>query len=351
MLFVNGAAVAAEAVETPQPCAEDAGSEAPALAAVSAAVSAAGGSCIRIFVAGAVTHVGKTTVCLSLLMALRRAGLKAAELAYIKPATQCEAPDLLAKWCAMEGVEHVAGESAPLVFYPGFTRSFLAGEQGTSAQWIERIGAHLDRLAEGRRVLIVDGVGFPSVGSIVGVDNADVAKAALAPVLLVCKSGVGAAVDSFSLNRSYFVAKGVPVLGAVFNFGDLEGFNSWDKCAENIALWFKMGGRRERYYGVVPMVEQLDGLRERVKDAEDDQLLQMAEVNASHFAAHVDLATIFADAAADPWCRRLGRAVPAAAPAAKLPPATTQPKAEAFKPASRETVAAQAKASGAKGGG
>ncbi len=34
--------------------------------------------------------------------------------------------------------------------------------------------------------LIIDGVGFPSVGSIVGVDNADVAKAAKAPVLLVC---------------------------------------------------------------------------------------------------------------------------------------------------------------------
>ena len=34
--------------------------------------------------------------------------------------------------------------------------------------------------------LIVDGVGFPSVGSIVGVDNADVAKVARAPVLLVC---------------------------------------------------------------------------------------------------------------------------------------------------------------------
>lgn len=46
---------------------------------------------------------------------------------------------------------------------------------GTSTAF-HRIGAEL----------IIDGVGFPSVGSIVGVDNADVAKAAKAPVLLVC---------------------------------------------------------------------------------------------------------------------------------------------------------------------
>lgn len=62
-------------------------------------------------------------------------------------------------------------------------------------------------VSRGRRVLIVDGVGFPAVGSIVGVDNADVAKAARAPVLLVCKSGVGGAIDSFNLNCCYFASK------------------------------------------------------------------------------------------------------------------------------------------------
>ena len=36
------------------------------------------------------------------------------------------------------GIEYVAGEEAPLVFYSGFTRSFLAGEQGTSAQWLQK---------------------------------------------------------------------------------------------------------------------------------------------------------------------------------------------------------------------
>ncbi|CAK8987085.1 unnamed protein product [Durusdinium trenchii] len=135
-------------------------------------------------------------------------------------------------------IEHVAGENAPLVFYSGFTRSFLAGEQGTSAEWLQKIQQKVAAMSEGRRVLIIDGVGFPSVGSIVGVDNADVAKAAKAPVLLVCASTAGSAVDSFSLNASYFVAKGVPVLGALFNLGDADGFYSWDKCAKSIEAWF-----------------------------------------------------------------------------------------------------------------
>ncbi|CAK8986431.1 unnamed protein product [Durusdinium trenchii] len=228
--------------------------------------------CVRVFVAGAVTHVGKTSVCLGLLAALRNSGLKASELGYIKPATQCEAPDLLSKWCASEGIEHVAGENAPLVFYSGFTRSFLAGEQGTSAEWLQKIQQKVAAMSEGRRVLIIDGVGFPSVGSIVGVDNADVAKAAKAPVLLVCKSGVGSAVDSFSLNASYFVAKGVPVLGALFNLGDADGFYSWDKCAKSIEAWFSQQDRRERFYGVVPKVQELDGLREKISETEEDAL-------------------------------------------------------------------------------
>jgi len=302
-----------------------------------------GTTCVRVFVAGAVTHVGKTSICLGLLAALRKAGLTASELAYIKPATQCEAPDLLSKWCAVEGIEYVAGEQAPLVFYSGFTRSFLAGDQGTSAQWLQKIQKRIEDLSSGKRVVIVDGVGFPAVGSIVGVDNADVARASKAPVLLVCKSGVGSAVDSFSLNSSYFLAKGVPVIGAVFNLGDTDGFYSWDKCAESITAWFALQGGRQRFYGVVPKLPELDGLRERIKDTGDDALEELAEANATHFAQHVDIAGIFADAAADPWCRAATRRAAATV--------TTSDSTSAFKPLSRDSVTAGAKKAGAKGGG
>ena len=66
-------------------------------------------------------------------------------------------------------------------------------------------------------MLIIDGVGYPAVGSITQTSNAAVAKALGAPVLLVGKRGVGDAVDSYVLNRSVFELGSVPVLGAVFN--------------------------------------------------------------------------------------------------------------------------------------
>jgi len=277
------------------------------LAALASVLAAArkDGCCARIFIAGAVSHIGKTTVCLGILAALRKAGLTPQELAYIKPATQCEAPDLLSRWCEEEGVEHVSGQDAPLVFYSGFTRSFLMGEQGTSAQWLAKISARVDELAVGRRVVIVDGVGFPAVGSIVGVDNADVALASRAPVVIVCKSGVGGAIDAFNLNRSYFLAKKVPVLGAIFNFGELDGFYSWESCAESIQLWFGSDVcRREHFYGVIPKSPELDGLRERISATSALDLRRLADLNSAHIAAYLDLAALLGDVLADPWCRK-----------------------------------------------
>ena len=121
--------------------------------------------------------------------------------------------------------------------------------------------------------------------------------------------------DSFSLNSSYFLAKGVPVLGAVFNLGDARqgvrlfffsiaqigscrpsltaspfGICQGDHrflllgqvrrehrgLVWNVAclhgpffllLWhrtsvqLRQGGRRERFYGIVPKLPELDGLR------------------------------------------------------------------------------------------
>ena len=44
-----------------------------------------------------------------------------------------------------------------------------------------------------------------------GVDNAAVAKAAKAPVVLVGKAAKGDAIDNYNLNAVFFEAKGVPV--------------------------------------------------------------------------------------------------------------------------------------------
>jgi len=58
----------------------------------------------------------------------------------------------------------------------------------------------VEKIGNGKKIVLIDGVGYPSVGSICNLSNASIAKALSAPVLLIGKSGVGDAVDSYNLN-------------------------------------------------------------------------------------------------------------------------------------------------------
>jgi hypothetical protein len=147
----------------------------------------------------------------------------------------------------------------PVVFYPGFTRSFLEGEQGTSQSLIASAVEAVQRLSMGKKVVLVDGVGYPAVGSICGISNADIAAALHAPVLLVGKKGVGDAVDSFNLNATFFEAKGVKVLGALFNRlpTNPEDFYSLSKCRTAVTRYFTLSRPTQLPYGFVPLLPDL----------------------------------------------------------------------------------------------
>jgi dethiobiotin synthetase len=263
----------------------------------------ASGSCVRLFVAGDKSHCGKTSVALGILGALHASGVSASKLAYIKPATQCEAPDLMQRWCDQTGVAHVEGAQAPLVFFKGFTREFLKGQAGTTAEWIAKVTASVDRLAIGKAFVVVDGVGFPAVGSVVGVSNLEVAKAAKAPVVLVGKCGVGEAIDGYSLNSAYFSFGGVPVLGGIFNRGNLAGFYNHTACGESIRTFFATAKPREAMFGVVPELPVLEGTRESIPSMSDPECASLANACIAHMASHIDVLGLVHAAAADPWNR------------------------------------------------
>lgn len=155
----------------------------------------------------------------------------------------------------------------------------------------------MDKLCEKRKFVLIDGVGFTAVGSIVGVSNADVAKASRAPVCIVCPSGVGGAVDSFALNETYFKYHGVHVLGGIFNFGRVDGYYSSKRCKEYIDKWFVSSkGEHGECFGVVPKMECLDGLREKVKDTEKRELVRLASDNISHIESNLDIKALLARA-------------------------------------------------------
>jgi dethiobiotin synthetase len=176
---------------------------------------------LRILVAGDKSHCGKSTISLGLLASLLDNGFSPSDLAYIKPATQCVSATLTAKFCETAGIEYV--HIGPIVFYRGFTRECLDGKHGTPEQRVDACARAVDRIGKGKRIVVIDGVGYPTVGSIVGCSSVDIALACRARVLLVGKSGVGDAIDSFNLCAAVFEQKGIPLLGGIFNKLALTG--------------------------------------------------------------------------------------------------------------------------------
>jgi BioD-like phosphotransacetylase family protein len=116
-----------------------------------------------IFVAGDRSQVGKSSSCLGLLGTLHeKLGYKSEDLAYIKPVTQCEGTQLITRYCEEKGIAHVG--IGPVVFFSGFTRSFLQGEQGTTDDLLRTIQKSVENLSREKKIVIVDGVGYPAVG-------------------------------------------------------------------------------------------------------------------------------------------------------------------------------------------
>jgi len=157
-------------------------------------------------------------VCMSILHTLmHKYDISASQLAYIKPATQCTATQGIWKFCHAHGIECCGIGS--LIFYSGLTaeRQETESVEQAERELLDAIEAKIAELSMGKRFVIIDGVGYPSVGSVVGASNAAIAAHMNAPVLLVGKDGLGDAVDTFNLNRCYFETHHVKVLGCIFN--------------------------------------------------------------------------------------------------------------------------------------
>eukprot|EP00750_Incisomonas_marina_P026965 INCI6055.1.p1 GENE.INCI6055.1~~INCI6055.1.p1 ORF type:complete len:361 (-),score=68.69 INCI6055.1:821-1903(-) len=231
---------------------------------------------IRLFVSGNRSQVGKSSVCLGILGSLLQSGYAPHEVSYIKPATQCTKKTLVAEFCERNGVK--SRHIGPIVYYSGFTRKFLEGETESSAEMLDKVRVAVDDIAKGVKVCIIDGVGYPAVGSICGVDNAALARAAGAAVVLVAKAGVGDGIDSFNLDANWFLSRGVPVLGAIYNRFQNSGYYSLAKCRPYLEKYFELRreqGAQQRIYGYVPELAVPSDSDEistekRTKSAEND---------------------------------------------------------------------------------
>jgi dethiobiotin synthetase len=294
-----------------------------------------GGKVTRLMILGHASTAGKTTVCLGLLSAAL-ARLPANRIAYIKPVTQCEDPGPAAALAHERGVAgrdpHESADTpatpsshlGPVVFYSGMTRAVLDGKvtrdlMAEAVARIEAAAAQVEDATEagldgddgdkvdagddadpvfGSGLVLVDGVGYPAVGSIAGVGGADLARRARCSVLIVGKKGVGDAVDNYVLMSEFCRARGARVIGAIFNRLAPDGFYGREQCAEYVGKWFAAARRdgSERAFGFLEERDDHDALMDRPckgRPGPDTAALD------AWFAARVDIAGIFAAAAGD----------------------------------------------------
>ena len=163
--------------------------------------------CRKIFIGATGQHCGKTTISLSLMHLARK---KYGRVGFMKP--------LGPKWIEFNGkivdkdaamfssvfgVEEDVELMSPVTLAPGTTRRFLDGEIDSAAPR-KAIRAACDELEKKYDFLIIEGAGHGGVGSVIGMNNAQIAIELNAPVLLVTGGGIGNVIDAVELNLALY---------------------------------------------------------------------------------------------------------------------------------------------------
>ena len=170
--------------------------------------------CKKIFIAATGQHCGKTTISLSLMHLAKK---KYARVGFIKPI----GPKLMvldgvqmdmdaALIASIYGLEDDRGLMSPVVIGRGYTKRYLSGEIAPELP-LERITRACRELEDRNDFLIIEGSGHGGVGSVIGINNAQVARALNAPVIMVASGGVGNVIDAVQLNLPLFRQEGAEV--------------------------------------------------------------------------------------------------------------------------------------------
>jgi len=168
----------------------------------------------KIFIAATGQHCGKTTTSLSLLHLARK---KYQRVGFIKPFGP-KRTNYLGKFVDVDAalIAHVYGMEdqlelmSPVVLDAHTTRDVLEGKKDPQ-DYLKAICQATAELEKRCDFLIIEGAGHTGVGSVMGLNNARLAKTLDAPVLLVAGGGVGNVIDAIELNLALFREAGAEV--------------------------------------------------------------------------------------------------------------------------------------------
>ncbi|PLX97347.1 MAG: cobyrinic acid a,c-diamide synthase [Desulfuromonas sp.] len=170
--------------------------------------------CKKIFIAATGQHSGKTTTSLSLLHLARK---KYPRIGFIKPFGP-KRTSYLGRAVDVDTalISHVYGMDdklelmSPVVLDAHTTRDTLEG-RGRPEHYLEQIVQATAELEKQCDFLIIEGAGHSGVGSVMGLNNAQLARTLDAPVLMVAGGGVGSVIDALHLNLALYRETGAEV--------------------------------------------------------------------------------------------------------------------------------------------
>jgi phosphate acetyltransferase len=174
-----------------------------------------------IFVAATGQNVGKTTICLGMIAALKK---KIRKLGFMKPVGQQHekiSEGLLVDKDVVLFKEYFNLPSryedmSPVIFPQGFTRDFLDNKIDENALK-SKIHVAFETISSANDFTIVEGTGHVGVGSIVNLNNARVAKSLGLDIVIIAKGGLGSAFDELALNKSLCDHLGIKIGGVILN--------------------------------------------------------------------------------------------------------------------------------------
>src|SRR3989344_5544291 len=151
------------------------------------------------FVAATGQNVGKTTTCLGLFSGLQK---RHSSVGYLKPVgqehVQTESGERVDKDVLLFRSHFKLPDSyeemSPVLFPRGFTRDYLDGKIDPR-NLVDKIARSFQAVSKKREITIVEGTGHTGVGSIIELNNAQVAALLKIPIILIASGGLGSSFD------------------------------------------------------------------------------------------------------------------------------------------------------------
>lgn len=105
---------------------------------------------------------------------------------------------------------------SPVLVPQGFTRDFL-DDKIDETHLKNKIHSGFQDIRSSNDFTVVEGTGNTGVGSIINLNNAQVAAHLKLPVIIVAPGGLGSAFDEIYLNKTLCEAQGAKVIGVILN--------------------------------------------------------------------------------------------------------------------------------------